>query len=75
MWGDVGMMTDVRYYGVAPHWYFRPFMAWLTACPFHKTGIFGLLFFFLSYIFSQIYMVQLSKIIILKKLSLFSRIN
>jgi len=19
MWGDVGMMTDVRYYGVAPH--------------------------------------------------------
>lgn len=46
MWGDVGMVTDVRYYGVAPHWYFRPFMAWLTACPFHKTGIFGLLFFF-----------------------------
>ena len=46
MWGDVGMMTDVRYYGVAPHWYFRPFMAWLIACPFHKTGIFGLLFFF-----------------------------
>ena len=46
LWGDVGMMTDVRYYGVAPHWYFRPFMAWLIACPFHKTGIFGLLFFF-----------------------------
>jgi hypothetical protein len=46
MWGDVGMVTDVRFYGVAPHWYFRPFMAWLIACPFHKTGIFGLLFFF-----------------------------
>jgi len=27
MWGDVGMVTDVRFYGVAPHWYFRPFMA------------------------------------------------
>lgn len=40
------MVTDVRFYGVAPHWYFRPFMAWLIACPFHKTGIFGLLFFF-----------------------------
>lgn len=47
MWGDIGIVTDVRFYGVAPHWYFRPFMAWLIACPYHKTGIFGLLFFFL----------------------------
>lgn len=50
MWGDIGIITDVRFYGVAPHWYFRPFMAWLIACPFHKTGIFGLiLYFFLLY--------------------------
>ena len=46
MWGDIGLVTDVRFYGVAPHWYFRPFMAWLIACPHHKTGIFGLLFYF-----------------------------
>jgi hypothetical protein len=46
MWGDIGLMTDVRYYGVAPHWYFRPFMAWLIVCPHHKTGIAGLLLFF-----------------------------
>lgn len=46
MWGDIGLVPDVRFYGVAPHWYFRPFMAWLIACPHHKTGIFGLLFFF-----------------------------
>lgn len=46
MWGDIGLVSDVRFYGVAPHWYFRPFMAWLIACPFHKTGIFGLVFFF-----------------------------
>ena len=46
MWGDVGMVTDVRFYGVAPHWYFRPFMAWLVACPFHRVGIFSLVFFF-----------------------------
>ena len=32
MWGDIGMITDVRFYGVAPHWYFRPFMAWLIVC-------------------------------------------
>ena len=47
MWGDIGLVTDVRYYGVAPHWYFRPFMAWLIACPHHKTGIFGVIFFFI----------------------------
>jgi len=46
-WGDIGFMTDVRFYGVAPHWYFRPFMAWLISCPHHKTGIFGILFFFI----------------------------
>jgi len=46
MWGDIGLLPDVRFYGVAPHWYFRPFMAWLIVCPHHKTGIFGLIFFF-----------------------------
>jgi quinol-cytochrome oxidoreductase complex cytochrome b subunit len=46
MWGDIGLMPDVRFYGVAPHWYFRPFMAWLIVCPHHKTGIFGLIYFF-----------------------------
>jgi hypothetical protein len=45
MWGDIGLVTDVRFYGVAPHWYFRPFMAWLIACPHHKTGIFGLVYY------------------------------
>lgn len=48
MWGDIGLVTDVRYFGVAPHWYFRPFMAWLTVCPMHLTGIFGLLLFFFA---------------------------
>ena len=48
MWGDVGLVTDVRFFGVAPHWYFRPFMAWLTVCPMHLTGIFGLLLFFFA---------------------------
>lgn len=43
MWGDVGAITDPRFYGVAPHWYFRPFMAWLTVCPYHLMGIGGLL--------------------------------
>jgi hypothetical protein len=46
MWGDVGMSTDIRFYGVAPHWYFRPYMAWLIVCPHHRPGIFGLVYFF-----------------------------
>jgi quinol-cytochrome oxidoreductase complex cytochrome b subunit len=46
MWGDIGLVPDVRFYGVAPHWYFRPFMGWLIVCPHHKTGIFGLIYFF-----------------------------
>jgi len=46
MWGDIGMTVDVRYLGVAPHWYFRPYMAWLIVCPYHYLGIFGLVFFF-----------------------------
>lgn len=48
MWGDICIVTDVRFYGVAPHWYFRPFMAWLIVCPHHKTGILGLLLFFFT---------------------------
>jgi quinol-cytochrome oxidoreductase complex cytochrome b subunit len=51
MWGDIGMVTDVRFYSVAPHWYFRPYMAWLIACPYHYLGIFGLVFFFVVFFF------------------------
>lgn len=47
MWGDVGMSVDIRFYGVAPHWYFRPYMAWLIVCPHHRPGLFGLIYFFI----------------------------
>jgi quinol-cytochrome oxidoreductase complex cytochrome b subunit len=51
MWGDVGMSTDIRFLGVAPHWYFRPYMHWLIACPFHYTGLLGIILFFISFYF------------------------
>lgn len=51
MWGDVGMQVDVRYFGVAPHWYFRPYMGWLVACPFHYLGLIGLILFFIGFYF------------------------
>ena len=47
MWGDIGLVTDIRFYGVAPHWYFRPYMAWLIICPYHYLGLFGLVYFFI----------------------------
>lgn len=45
MWGDVGAIVDVRFSGIAPHWYFRPFQAWLIVCPYHKTGVFGIIYY------------------------------
>jgi len=59
MWGDIGAICDVRYAGVAPHWYFRPFMAWLLVCPLHRTGIFGLMLFFFS-LYNQISIINFS---------------
>jgi hypothetical protein len=26
MWGDIGLITDIRFLSVAPHWYFRSYM-------------------------------------------------
>jgi quinol-cytochrome oxidoreductase complex cytochrome b subunit len=54
MWGDIGLMTDIRFYGVAPHWYFRPYMAWIIACPHHKTGIFGLIWYFFALFYQPV---------------------
>ncbi len=73
MWGDIGFVTDVRYYGVAPHWYFRPFMAWLIACPHHKTGIFGLLFFFFILFYQPVLHGVTEQNNFNKKLKIFSK--
>ena len=48
MWGDLGMVPDIRFYGVTPHWYFRAYMSWLIVCPHHYMGIGGMLFFFVA---------------------------
>lgn len=47
MWGDLGLVPDIRFYGVTPHWYFRAYMSWLIVCPHHYLGIAGMLYFFL----------------------------
>ena len=45
MWGDVGSVAEIRFYGVTPHWYFRAYMSWLIVCPHHYMGLGGLVFF------------------------------
>ncbi len=52
MWGDIGLITDIRFLSVAPHWYFRSYMGWLLFCPHHYIGIFGLIAF-LVFIYFQ----------------------
>lgn len=44
MWGDIGITSDVRFLGVAPHWYFRSYMGWLLLCPHHYLGVYGLIY-------------------------------
>ena len=60
MWGDIGFINDIRFLGVAPHWYFRPFMAFLICCPHHYFGILGLLYIFII-IYFQPKVMLLSK--------------
>ena len=43
-WFDLGNL-DINYKGVAPHWYFRPYMGWLGTLPDHYGGLIILFFF------------------------------
>lgn len=77
MWGDVGMVTDIRFFGVAPHWYFRPYMGWLVTCPYHYLGLIGLVLFFIGFFFQPTIMrfgdfkeYSGTKVLVLKFLSL-----
>ena len=56
MWGDIGLITDIRFLGVAPHWYFRAYMGWLIFCPHHYIGIYGLILFFLIIYFQPFFL-------------------
>jgi ubiquinol-cytochrome c reductase cytochrome b subunit len=36
---NISELDEIRFYGVAPHWYFRPFMGLLTITPTHYEGL------------------------------------
>ena len=68
MWGDLGIINDVRFLSVAPHWYFRPYMGWLILCPHHYIGIFGLIYFMVSFYFQpNIQSFSLHKVTMLRQ--------
>jgi len=45
-------MDEIRFYGVAPHWYFRPLMGILVIAPTHYEGLMwmGLFFILLTFL-------------------------
>lgn len=45
---NISELDEMRFYGVAPHWYFRPLMGLLTIAPTHFEGIMWLGLFFVT---------------------------
>jgi hypothetical protein len=44
---NISEYDEIRFYGVAPHWYFRPLMGLLVVSPTHYEGLFWLALFFI----------------------------
>jgi len=44
---NISELEEIRFYGVAPHWYFRPLMGLLTIAPTHYEGLAWLASWFL----------------------------
>lgn len=51
---NIAELDEIRFYGVAPHWYFKPLMGLLTIAPTHYEGISLLGLFFLLLTFSPV---------------------
>lgn len=43
---NIAEMDEIRFYGVAPHWYFRPLMGLLVISPTHYEGLMWMVLFF-----------------------------
>ena len=44
---NISELEEIRFYGVAPHWYFRPLMGLLTITPTHYEGLLWMAMWFL----------------------------
>nr|YP_010049532.1 cytochrome b [Strombidium cf. sulcatum]QPL15937.1 cytochrome b [Strombidium cf. sulcatum] len=45
---NISELDEIRFYGVAPHWYFRPYMGLLVITPTHYEGLMWMGLFFIS---------------------------
>jgi len=43
---NIAELDDIRFYGVAPHWYFRPLMGVLVITPTHYEGLMWVMLYF-----------------------------
>jgi len=52
---NISELDEIRYYGVAPHWYFRPLMGILVIAPTHFEGLMWLGLFFVLLAFTPVF--------------------
>ena len=52
---NIAELDEIRYYGVAPHWYFRPLMGILVIAPTHFEGLMWMGLFFILLIFMPVF--------------------
>lgn len=51
---NISELDEIRFYGVAPHWYFKPFMGLLTIAPTHFEGLMWFVLYFVLLTFLPI---------------------
>lgn len=51
---NISELNEIRFYGVAPHWYFRPLMGLLVISPTHYEGLMWMVLFFVLITFTPI---------------------
>jgi quinol-cytochrome oxidoreductase complex cytochrome b subunit len=52
---NIAEFDEIRFYGVAPHWYFRPFMGILVISPTHYEGLMWVILYFVLLTFLPIF--------------------
>ena len=52
---NISELDEIRFYGVAPHWYFRPLMGILVISPTHYEGLMWMGLFFIGLAFLPVF--------------------
>jgi hypothetical protein len=52
---NIAELDEMRFYGVAPHWYFKPYMGLLTIAPTHFEGVMWFALFFVTLTFTPVF--------------------